>query len=107
MTDRRHGFKHVYTPTGSIVQSDKGLRPKSLRRNGEAHEYQRPATCLFDARKWEIFSLIFGVSLPTEAAELLGVYFFERTGADINFKTGKFALCAADEESTTCKVARV
>ena len=45
--------------------------------------------------------------LPTEAAGVLGGDFFEKTGADINFKTGKFALCAADEESTTCKVARV
>jgi len=34
-TNHTDGIKRVYTPTRSIAQSDKGLRPKTLRRNGE------------------------------------------------------------------------
>jgi hypothetical protein len=87
----------------SILQpgvSRRDLRDTSLRLLGVTGE-------TLDVNGRQLFSFTLGglkfdhtflvCPLPTEAAELIGTNFLERTGAEINFECGRMALTATGE----------
>ena len=45
--------------------------------------------------------------LPTEASGLLGLDFLKKTGEEISFETGNFALCTTNEEPISCEFTQV